>query len=172
MDGLRCTNCEKHFDCNELIPLVLPCGDSICMICILRYSNQSKRYQCLICWRAYELNNIFIKDLPKNNALLSLIGREQAMVINQRPQPKALFSTPENKRLFNPSFNSVHYYTPSTEPSLDFKSIYMTSPNSASLKCMRFGCSNDRYVLDGKLLDYCCQDCYDKSLIPRSINFS
>ncbi|OMJ90561.1 hypothetical protein SteCoe_7057 [Stentor coeruleus] len=172
MDGLKCTSCERPFDCDEFLPLVLPCGDSICMMCILQYSHQTKRYQCQICWRSYELNNIFIKDLPKNNALLSLIGREQPLMAKQGPSPKVLFSTPENKRTYSPSFNSVHYYTPSTEPSSNFMAFYMTSPNSASIKCMRPGCFNDRYVLDGKILDYCCQNCHDLSLYPKSRNFS
>ena len=159
MAGLNCISCELLFNSDIKLPLVLPCGDSICMQCMLRYTYpQPDIYKCSVCWRSYQVTNYFIKELPKNKAILSLIN---SPVISQQrygPSPKVLaFSTPEPKRVYDSPDKINRFSTPSTYPYSG--SLQLSSPNSVRMKCARDGCNNDRYFLNGEIWEYCCINC-------------
>ena len=159
MSGLNCTNCGNLFDKENKLPLVLPCGDSICIECLIS-TNQSinKIYKCGECWRSFEVTNYFLKELPKNKAVLMLIGPNSGSY-KSGPAPRILFSTPENRKISSPEKN-YNYFTPTTYPS----SFYLTSPNSVSIKCARRGCTNDRYYANGEVWEYCCINCRESDI--------
>ena len=50
INGLNCTNCDDQFNIENKIPLVLPCGESICMQCLVSLINPlPKVLKCSVC---------------------------------------------------------------------------------------------------------------------------
>ncbi|CAG9335844.1 unnamed protein product [Blepharisma stoltei] len=68
---LACPKCTLRFDTENHLPLVLPCGDSFCMACIV--SNPFPFFECNRCGKSTELSLAKIKDMPKNNAIIELL---------------------------------------------------------------------------------------------------
>jgi hypothetical protein len=159
MNGLSCTKCGQEYNSQTNIPLVLPCGDSVCMRCMLSYSHPSPSiYKCTICPQCYEVSNYFIKDLPKNKALLHIVNSPSSQPKKSGPSPKVLFSsTPEIKRTYESPEKINGFMTPSTNTS----NIVFTSPHSVSLRCNRTGCYKDRYYDSTGVWDYCSINCRD-----------
>ena len=158
MSGLNCTKCSQRFDRDSLLPLVLPCGDSACMSCLLQAKSQSlSLYKCPACSFIFEINNKFISELPKNKAILSIVSSSFPEYPNAGPQPKILFAnTPEPKRIrASPDSKALAYHTPSSIST----QLVFSSPNSVNLKCSRPGCNKDRYYYNGEVWDYCCMNC-------------
>jgi hypothetical protein len=165
MSGLHCTKCEEQFNLDKLIPLVLPCGDSVCMSCLLKIRGQSYNlHKCTNCSFIFEVSNKFISELPKNKAILSLVSSNGSYQRNG-PLPKVLFAnTPEPKRITSsPVQKPFVYYTPSSYQ----HPVTMSSPNSVAIKCSRPGCNKDRYFYNGEVWDYCCLNCKEMDRVKE-----
>ena len=160
INGLNCTNCDDQFNIENKIPLVLPCGESICMQCLVSLINPlPKVLKCSVCWRSFEINNYFIKELPKNKALLIILRSLNQPNNHNGPSPKVLFSnTPEPKKIYESPDKIRGYSTPSIGRDY-FQGLQFTSPNSVAIKCARPGCNNDRYYINGNVWEYCCLNC-------------
>jgi hypothetical protein len=166
MNGLLCITCRNQFNTDSRVPLVLPCGDSVCLQCLFSISSSSPNpvnnpYQCPVCWHGYNITNIFIKELPKNKALLSFLPENTLLSPRSSPSSRVLFpATPEAKRVFDSPEKRYGSFTPSTYSGQTYSNpVILTSPTSVSMKCSRPGCYNDRYFLDGQVWDYCCINC-------------
>lgn len=159
MNGLRCIKCVEDFTLDSRLPLVLPCGDSVCMRCVLFISGQSQNFlKCPECSLIYEITNFFIKELPKNKAILAIISSTDSIEVKNGPMPKVLFAnTPEPKRITTSPSKNFGYFT----PSIYHSPLPFSSPNSVAIKCAREGCNNDRYFVNGEVWEYCCLNCRD-----------
>ena len=168
MNGLSCIKCTEEFTLDSRLPLVLPCGDSVCMKCVLFLSTQSQNFlKCSVCSLIYEVTNIFIKELPKNKALISLISSANLPTSKSGPNPRILFAnTPEPKRISASPDKNYGYFTPSTYHS----PLPFSSPNSVAIKCARLGCKNDRFFLNGEVWNYCSINCRDSCKFDDSTN--
>lgn len=168
MAGLNCISCEVLFNSDNHLPLVLPCGDSICMECILRYTAPVPVvYKCPVCWRAFSVSNHFVKDLPKNKAILMVLQGPRLESPKHGPSPRILpFSTPEAKRNYASPEKLAGYLTPSTHGYST--PLHFSTPNSVKVKCAREGCNNDRYYMNGEIWEYCCINCRDYTIYPRN----
>ena len=68
-----CQSCKKNFSENEFIPKNLPCGHTICSICILNIKEKFSKIKCPFDNTIFEKNSIFptsfaILDLMKNSS--------------------------------------------------------------------------------------------------------
>lgn len=70
--GLNCFSCKSMFNNIQNVPLVLKCGDSICMNCLIKVCGQGES-ECSICRHKFLINFSALKDLPVNKALLAFI---------------------------------------------------------------------------------------------------
>lgn len=73
-DKFLCCICSFKFDSIDYIPLVLKCGDSACMNCLIKLSSLSQG-ECMICNYRFPISFSLMKDLPVNKAVLLLINQ-------------------------------------------------------------------------------------------------
>ena len=126
------------------------------MECAVNFSRNPPMIYSCECRRFFELSNYFIKELPKNKAIMTLLGAGEIQNQKMGPSPRILFSnTPDPKRNFESPEKYPGYSTPSTYQS----SLAFSSPNSVTLKCARPQCNRDRYYLNGEVWDFCCINC-------------
>ncbi|CAG9314410.1 unnamed protein product [Blepharisma stoltei] len=123
LNPFNCQECSLKFDSENRLPLVLPCGDSLCMVCAVQLCNfSSSRKMCKKCHQPYELSLQKIKDMPKNKALLDLLLLNIQIIpqaIKQRNE--FILSTPTRKFQSPLSFDERHSFTPDTYSRIAFE---------------------------------------------------
>jgi len=161
MNTLVCPKCGNNFDNINKVPLVLKCGDTLCMPCLI-----SECYlgtvmaQCPRCKDSQELNFSIIKDLPKNKAILDLLSRTTYTGPLTPPAPREVSPGPNYAFTPGPSAKLLGFdESPNSKPlATPFR---LSSPHSVDVKCKRPGCNNDRYYLNGSVYEYCSINCYN-----------
>lgn len=138
---LQCVECLKVFDTQNKVPLVLKCGDSICMECLLNKLNTGY-YICLYCQLTQSVSLSEIKDMPINKALLNYIEAINKPIYNKLP-PTAYTNT-------QLKFNS------SIDPKIN---AFMTSEDE--MKCKRHSCNKPKYTYNNTIYEYCSINCYE-----------
>ena len=68
----KCFGCGKDFDGVQAVPLVLKCGDSVCMNCLIRVCGQAES-ECPVCGFRFLISFSVMKDFPVNKALVRLV---------------------------------------------------------------------------------------------------
>lgn len=126
-----CVECLKKFDIENKIPLVMQCGDSICMACAVGRANE-KVYQCPVCREKQRIGFEIVKDMPVNKALLEYIQGEAG---------------PGNR---NSGFQIG-----------DDRKVDPFLISQGDAKCARPGCANDKYSFNEIVYKYCGLVCYE-----------
>lgn len=67
--ALNCFSCRSVFNNIQTVPLVLKCGDSLCMNCLIKVCGFGEG-ECPVCRHKFLINFSLLKDLPVNKALL------------------------------------------------------------------------------------------------------
>jgi hypothetical protein len=73
-NGFNCCICSGIFDEFDLVPIVLKCGDSACMNCLVQAASRGI-VECFFCGVKVGMNFEGLKDLPVNKALVDLLKR-------------------------------------------------------------------------------------------------
>ncbi|OMJ69763.1 hypothetical protein SteCoe_32428 [Stentor coeruleus] len=155
--ALECKYCHTLYDPKNKVPLVLKCGDSICMDCIV---NSLKTYiECPICNIKHAFTMSQIKDMPVNKALLLYIQ-------NLGVKETRKFKPQENKKDFPREF--VQKFN---EQNLDDISPFMV--DDIDMKCKRIGCDKEKYQYEEVIYEYCSIECFefDKSSSINSVKY-
>jgi hypothetical protein len=148
-NSAKCPLCMYVYDDKHRIPLVLPCGDSICMSCLLPQASNNE-HECSICRSKQRVSYSIIRELPINKALL--------LIISQISHPIPL-NLEENQNLRVSGFE---------EFDLSRISPYLESQDD--LKCKREGCSNQKYTHLNVIYEYCGVECFNQD--KAAANFS
>ena len=143
---VECFECKGRFENKNRVPLVLKCGDSVCMSCLLEKVSFSS-YICKVCLERHMVSFNFIKEMPVNKALLAYIER------NFDNDHKNEFK--EKSISFDRKVSEFRCNTDdSLIPFIDNE-----------IKCKRKVCHKEKYVYNNVIYEYCSIECYnlDKS---------
>lgn len=168
---LECPRCGQLFDSEQKVPLVLQCGHSLCMPCILGVCyNRAARLECPKCGAAELMTLAKAKGLPPNKTLLQLCDKTEtegypplSRLSLSTEKPPLGFSTP-TKRFSTPTTAySRNAFTPG--PSTRFLS-YEDSPLRQG--CRQVGCSHHQsYVPGSGMNSPYCGEHHPQTFSPR-----
>jgi hypothetical protein len=148
---LACPRCSQTFDPDQRVPLVLQCGHSLCMPCILGVCyNSAAKLECIECGSSELMTLAKAKALPPNKTLLQLCeGRTEAPLLSRlslgSEKLPVGFLTP-SKRFSTPTTTAYtrNAFTPG--PSTRFMS-FEDSPQHQD--CRHSGCLHKQRYLPG-----------------------
>lgn len=156
--ALRCKCCFSVYDPTNKVPLVLKCGDSVCMDCLL---NSLKTYmECPVCNVKHVLTMSLIKDMPVNKALLLYLqnfGIIETIKLESQ----------QSKRDF-----PIDFVKKFNEQNLEDISPFMV--DNIDMKCKRIGCDKEKYQYEEVIYEYCSIECFelDKSSSINNVKYS
>jgi hypothetical protein len=71
-DLMTCISCSQKYNLNERYPvLVIPCHDTICKQCYIKFEEPQNKVQCPVCNENIQFNNI--QSIIQNKAIAKLI---------------------------------------------------------------------------------------------------
>jgi hypothetical protein len=94
-DLLQCTKCTTKYDKEKHAPLVLPCGKTICMNCVMKnLDEESNSYACYFCHdKEHACSSKKLGDFPKNDIILVLLETNgQPPMDSSRPPSRVNFA--------------------------------------------------------------------------------
>jgi len=102
MNDIPCENCKEFYDLQKRIPISLPCGHSLCKVCLADVFKRLSYIKCPVDSKKHFLK---LDDFPTNFLVRKLISGEIttyasssqiAKPINTEPVMKKSKSTPDN----------------------------------------------------------------------------
>lgn len=156
---LECPRCHQPFDAEQNVPLVLQCGHSLCMPCVLGVCYLSAaRLECCQCGGVELMTLAKAKALPPNQTLLQLCDKSETCPplsrLSLASEKPVGFSTP-NKRFSTPTTTATrNAFTPG--PSTRY---LMLDDTPLSQGCRQIGCSHHQRYVPGTGMNspYCCE---------------
>lgn len=144
MNPFNCPDCKSRFDPEYYLPLVLPCGDNICMACATKSClTNSGTKSCNRCSLSFVISMSKIKDMPKNKALLELLQlNPHNFEILKNQDLKIYPGTPRYESSFSSPVSTKGSYSYTPGPSsrvLDF----FSTPEKTNLGARLFSPTKD-----------------------------
>ena len=141
--AVECIDCNQNFDLFNRVPLVLRCGDSVCMMCLMKNIGLSL-YRCPFCYCDSTLTFALVKDMPINKALLDYI--KEKMTNNSNHEN---LSSSWEKKFIGSIFQT------DIDEKID---PFIKTP--IDNKCKREDCAKEKYCFNNVIYEYCSIDCY------------
>jgi hypothetical protein len=77
VEHLSCPSCRQPFDA----PNFLPCGNSLCSVCVFELYNADMRSECGVC---NEFHNLPRRGFPSNQTIVRLMEKKAAEVYRNK----------------------------------------------------------------------------------------